>query len=176
MKFLIALLFAFSATASLHASILVEPLIGYNFNFNLGPTKGAGLSYGGRLGFQSDGGVQIGADYLKSSLNMEDDTFYDDKLEMSEMGAFIGYKTDIFKVYLALVFSSSGSTTLVGGEKMTMDEGSAKKIGVGFTGFKYVHINLEFKSGKFNNIEALGLSGSDSYGSTMLSLSIPLTL
>jgi hypothetical protein len=173
---LLLLSLAFFLIGPLHASILVEPLVGYNFNFKLGSTKGAGLSYGGRLGYQSEGGFQIGADYLKSSLTMDDKNFYDDTLEMSETGAFLGYKTDIFKIYLGIVFSASGSTTLVGGEKMTLEEGSATKLGLGFTGFKYVHINLELKSGKYNKIEALGLSGSDGYASTLISLSIPLTL
>jgi hypothetical protein len=177
MKFFIALLFAFSATASLHASILVEPLIGYNLNTKFGDGGGKGMGYGGKLGYQSEGGLQIGVDYLKSSISMKDDDIYDANVDLTETSFFLGYKTDFFKIYGGLIFGAEAETKLIDGQKLTFENGGGQKIGLGFTGLKYIHINLEYRTGKFDQIKLSGEDvGSDKYSAVMLSLSIPLTL
>jgi hypothetical protein len=162
---------------SLQAAILVEPLIGQSFSSRIGDEGGSGLSYGAHLGYQSDGGFQVGLDYLKSSIQLKDETVWNNKIDMTETGAFIGYKTDIFKLYLGYIFSASADTKVIDGQKVAFEKGSGRKIGVGFTGFKYVHINLEYRYGKFDDIKLSGVSyGDDKYSSMLLSLSIPITL
>ena len=173
----LVLFLLFILPLSAKASILVEPLIGHNFGAKFGDLKASGLSYGGKLGFQSEGGFQIGAEYLKSTFKINDDEVFNNDLKMTEMGAFIGYKTDVFKIYVGLVFSAEGETEVVDGQKVTFEEGAGNKIGIGFTGLKYVHVNLEYRQGKFDEIKLSNVPvGSDKYSSLMLSLSIPLTL
>jgi len=76
---LVALTMGFSS--HLQAALLIEPVVGFNLGtkydlkydafpvFNDSYSGGSGVSYGGRLGYQQLG-LQLGLDYLKSSIDM----------------------------------------------------------------------------------------------------------
>lgn len=165
-------------TASLsQAAILVEPLIGYNLSGKLGENNTKGPGFGAHLGYQSQGGFQIGGSYLKSSVTMDDEEVFNEKVNLQELGAFLGYKGDLFKIYFGLILSAEGETEVIDGSEVTFEEGSGSKIGVGFTGLKYLHLNLEYRTGKFDEVKLNGTSfGSDKFSSLFLNVSLPLTL
>lgn len=172
----------FVTCPSSQAGILVEPILGYNtgakFEFpeesGEDVSGGKGLGYGARIGYQKIG-FQIGVDYLKSSLDMDDKNLKDD-VTLSEWAAFVGYEFPILlRVYAGYIFSANGETKLSSGEKYELLKGTGTKFGVGFTGLPFVDLNLEYRSGTFDEIKVLGIKakGPD-YSSVLLSVSLPM--
>lgn len=174
-----ALFFANTARADL----LIEPVVGYNFNavadFEDGErySGGTGPSYGGRLGYQNLG-LQLGVDYLKSSLDMDDNDF-DKNIEASEWGAFVGFKFPILlRVYAGYIFSATGDTEDSANNKYEFSKGSGYKAGIGFTGLPFVNINVEYRSGTFDEIKINGdeADGGANYQAIMIGLSLPFAI
>lgn len=185
MKFsiIIGLLFFLIAIPSAKADLLVEPLIGYNFaqmkyksTSDNESFSGSGVGYGGRLGFQKLG-LQLGLDYLNSSIHINNDAF-DSNVDTSEWAAFVGYEFPIFfRIYAGYIFSAIGEYKDESKNKVELSEGSGSKFGIGFTGLPLVAINLEYRTGKFDKFEVAGSEGNTEakYSSILLSLSVPLT-
>lgn len=165
-----------------NAGLLIEPLVGINYidyldiqeesNFE----AGNGVSYGGRLGYQSNG-LRVGIDYLDTSVDMADSEF-NRNLELEEWGAFIGYKFPIlFKAYAAYIFSAEGESRL---NSLTLDlkEGKGYKLGIGTTFIPFIDINLDYRKISFDPYEL----GSREIGEEadleafLLSVSLPLDL
>ncbi len=185
---LIILFFAISQTAQ--ASVLIEPLVGYNFSSkakiddddNQNAYSGAGGAFGGRLGYQKLG-FQLGVDYLHSSLDMDDKDF-DKNLTLNEWGGFVGFEFPILlRVYAGYIFSASGTSKFKDKnddiQELDLKSGSGTKFGIGFTGLPFLVINLEYRAGSVNEYK-LGDTNYDddkiTYSSYLMSLSIPINL
>ena len=155
-----------------HAGLLIEPVIGYNFTSKTSTSEknynaGDGLGYGGRLGFTSENGFQIGADYLKSEINMGSNDF-DKDISEEDLGAFLGYKFQrLFRVYGTYIFSATGDTK-ISEKNENLENGTGFKFGVGCTILPFLDVNLDYRKVGFNKDIAVD--------SMMLSLSLPINL
>ncbi len=183
---LVALTMGFSSHSQ--AALLIEPVVGFNLGtkydlkFDSFPvlndsfSGGSGVSYGGRLGYQQLG-LQLGLDYLKSSIDMNTSDLKEN-ISTSEWGGFIGYEFPILlRVYAGYIFSGTG-TTKDDGTKIEFNEGTGSKVGVGFTGLPFVDINLEYRQMKYPEM-TLGSTDTDTdttYSTIMLGLSLPFTI
>lgn len=187
MKRYLALLVLF-ITFQTQASILIEPLVGYQvagkaeFEGGDSYSGGMGPAFGGRLGYQNLG-FQIGVDYLNSTLDMDDKDFKDD-LKTGEWGAFVGFEFPIlFRVYAGYIFSISGETaardeTSGASLKTDLNGGSGYKAGLGFTLLPFLDINFEYRNITVDSWKIEGSKQDDDfkYGAYMLSLSLPFNL
>ena len=184
---LVALTLGF--TSQSQAALLIEPVVGFNigtkydFKFDSIPanndtiTGGSGASYGGRLGYQQLG-LQLGLDYLKSSIDMNDSSLKEN-ISTSEWGGFIGYEFPILlRAYAGYIFSGTGTTKATGNQKVEFNKGTGTKIGVGFTGLPFVDINLEYRRMNYSEmtIGSVDLDTDTTYSTIMLGLSLPFTI
>jgi hypothetical protein len=183
---LLALILGFSSYSQ--AALLIEPVVGYSLNTKFETaandiltesleTKGNGLSYGGRLGYQNLG-FQLGLDYLKSSLTI-DESGLEDSVSMSEWGAFVGFEFPVLlRVYAGYIFSATADAKETDGSKLEFTEGSGVKFGIGFTVLPFIDINVEYRKGTFGEFEMGGVkTGAETdYSSLMLGLSLPFTI
>lgn len=185
MKFaqLFILVLAFLMITPAKAGILIEPLVGFNANSKIDIEDGAdasggmGLGYGGRLGYQNYG-FQLGVDYLKSSIDMDDKNF-DKNVDMSEWAGFVGFKFPILvKVYAGYIFSATGETKNGVGAKQEFNDGTGMKLGVGTTLLPFLDLNFEYRSGTFSELKTAGVKADKDtdYSAYMLSVSLPFNL
>jgi hypothetical protein len=164
------LLLSYSAVSQ--AGLLIEPVLGYNFTSKASTVEknynaGDGVGYGGRLGFASGDGFQLGFDYLKSEINMSSGDFNKDIYE-EDLGGFVGYKFKrLFKVYGTYIFSASGNTK-INDRAESLDNGTGFKFGIGCTIIPLLDINLDYRKVGFNKDIAVD--------SMMLSVSVPINL
>ena len=177
---LLALAFGFSTHSQ--ASLLIEPVVGYNIGAKYDAeggenyTGGTGAAFGGRLGYQNLG-LQLGVDYLNSSLDMDDNDF-DKNVSLSEWAGFVGFEFPVLlRVYAGYIFSATG-TTKMSNANVDLIDGSGTKFGVGFTGLPFIDINVEYRTGAFGDYEISGTKvGKEvKYQSIMLGLSLPFTI
>jgi hypothetical protein len=170
-------------TNTARADLLIEPVLGYNFNTKLdfedgeNYSGGMGPSFGGRLGYQNLG-FQLGLDYLSSTIDVKDDDF-DKNLDTSEWAAFVGFKFPVLlRVYAGYIFSATGETEDASENEYEFSKGSGYKAGIGFTGLPFININVEYRAGTFDEIEVNGNEADTSadYQSIMLGLSVPFTI
>ncbi|MES2528295.1 MAG: outer membrane beta-barrel protein [Bdellovibrionota bacterium] len=179
------------------ADLLLEPVIGYSMGLK-GSVKegtisgtglkttedkfsgGSGPSFGGRVGYQKLG-LQVGLDYLHSSVNPSDKEFKSN-LDINEWAAFVGFEFPIlFRVYGAYIFSADGQGKYDTGtsfEKLTLKDGSGLKAGLGFTLLPFLDINLEYRRGTFGEWKAgsIKVDGDVDYSIYMIGLSLPFTI
>ena len=182
-QFVTASVLLIAVSQKANASILIEPVVGYTLSSNLvtdqiadSDTSGSGLSYGGRVGWQNLG-LQVGLDYLSSSIDLDDNDIKD-PLSMSEFAAFVGYEFPLFlRAYVGYIFSATGETKADDGTKLEFSEGSGMKAGVGFSLLALLDVNLEYRKGTFGELAFNGTdTGYDTdYSAYMLSFSLPFT-
>ena len=184
---LFLLILAFLVIKPASASLLIEPVVGYNMGSLEVDTTGVskekfnGTSYGGRLGYQNFG-FQLGLDYLASNLNIDDKDY--SKLSTGEWAGFVGFEFPILlRIYAGYIFSASGNTQYdnglgAGKQKIALEGGSGTKLGLGFTILPFLDINLEYRKVSFDDYKFAGLKVSDktSYDTVMLGLSLPFVL
>lgn len=184
---LLALVLGFSSYSQ--AALLIEPVIGYSFSkaetkdeTSGGVTidgdsyKGSGGSFGGRLGYQNFG-FQLGVDYLRSSIDIDDSDF-DQNLAISEWAGFVGFEFPVlFRAYAGYIFSATGESK-INDEKIEFTKGSGMKVGLGFTGLPFIDINFEYRKGKFGEFETVNETFDEgtSYEAFMIGLSLPLNI
>lgn len=197
-KFNLAVLFALSIffISPARAELLLEPVVGYSMglkgSFKEGSVSGGGTttenkfsggsgpSFGGRLGYQKLG-LQVGLDYLHSTINPSDKEFKSN-LNMNEWAAFVGFEFPIlFRVYAAYIFSADAEGKYDTGtsfEKLTLKDGSGLKAGLGFTLLPFLDINFEYRRGTFGEWKAgsTKVDGDVDYNIYMVGLSFPITL
>ena len=171
-KFILAVAaMAFLAFPQAQASILVEPLIGYNLATQFRDDNGgSGRAFGGRLGYQYLG-LQLGADYLNSTVDVDDAKDFNSE----DFGAFVGFQFPILlRVYAGYIFSSSGDYKLAGANVEAKD-GSGEKFGIGFTGLPFLNINFEYRNISYDKIGGAKPTGNGGdYQSYLVSVSLPL--
>ena len=178
---LLSLLLGFSSYSE--AALLVEPVVGFNLgskadisSFPDSYSGGSGMGFGGRIGYQNLG-FQLGVDYLNSNIDMNDDD-WDSNLKVSEWAGFVGFRFPVFfKVYAGYIFASSAETK-IGGADFDLSSGSGTKLGVGFTGLPFLDLNVEYRTGKFDEIKASGIDTgwTMDYSSILFSVSLPITI
>lgn len=157
------------------AALLVEPVLGYNLGTDLDidsdEYSGNGAAFGGRLGYQQLG-FQIGLDYLRSSLDMDDSDF-DENLTTSEWAGFVGFEFPILvRVYAGYIFSAKGESEN-NNVDLEFNDGTGTKLGVGFTGLPFVDINFEYRKVEFDEFKAGPFKTDADYQTYMVSLSLP---
>lgn len=167
---------------STQAGLLVEPVLGYSLgqqlDFSGGKNYdgGRGISYGGRLGYQT-GPFQIGADYLQSSIDMDSSDF-DENADITEWAAFVGMEFPILlRAYAGYIFSAEGETE-INNLNVDLEDGTGFKLGLGLTPLPFLDVNLEYRNGTFDEFKAGGLKVKKEvdYQAYMLSISLPFDL
>lgn len=170
------------------ADILIEPLIGYQLGTKVeidnsdSVSGGMGPAFGGRVGYQQLG-LQVGLDYLNSSVDMDNEDFKKD-LKTAEYAAFVGYEFPLlFKAYVGYIFSMSGETSIRDDDNgaalsTKLNGGSGFKAGVGFTLLPLLDINLEYRNVTVDDWKVLSFKMNEdlNYSAYTVSLSIPFTL
>lgn len=161
------------------ASILIEPVVGYNVisswenkDMTL-DAKGSGLAYGGRFGWQNLG-FQLGLDYLNSTIDLDDNDLKD-PVSMSEWALFAGFEFPVLlRAYAGYIFSANGETKDANNDKVEFSKGTGMKLGVGFTMLPFLDINLEYRKGTFTELND---SDTDTdYSAYMLGVSLPFNI
>lgn len=169
---------SFMASAS-HASLLIEPHIGYNVS----GTGESGLDvdysgpqYGARLGYQSFG-FMLGMDYTKGSGEYESKvggvTTKQD-YDTDDIGAFVGYEFPILlRVWGTYYFSSK--MELKGGGDYS---GDTKELGVGFTALPFLSLNLMYRLVNHDEVKGGGVTRNVDmdYKEIVVGVSLPFNL
>lgn len=177
---LILAITAFSSTV--HASLLIEPHIGYNLSGS-GTTSGVEYKYtnpefGLRLGGQYLG-FMAGFDYTTSAYTWEQSPGGDDKFDRGEFGVFVGYNFPILlRVWGAYYFTNTAEDTNATGRTPSgaKYEGSTKELGVGFTALPFLSLNLMFRNVVMDTKPA-GITSADiANNEIVLGVSLPFTL
>jgi len=184
-QFFIFFALVIAAIQASHAAILVEPVVGFTlankFEFNetsemeSGEIKGNGFAYGGRIGYQNMG-FQLGLDYLHSAVDVDEKDVKSD-VETSEWAAFAGFRFPILlRFYAGYIFSGTGEYKLESGSA-DLNNGTGYKVGVGWTLFPFLDLNLEYKKVNYDEFKAGGdKSKADIDNSSyLLSVSLPFT-
>lgn len=165
---------------------MLEPYVGYAFSGGGDDTTVTGPMAGLRTGLTFPLGLQVGAEYFRTSQNLEvDGSDTDVDYEQSGVGAFVGFDAPVLPIrFWGTYFFDSeveldpsiGIPGLFTLDKYT--EGSGYKVGVGFTGLPFLSINLEWQSIAYDAVEINGTSvditdGGD-FETILLSVSLPL--
>lgn len=156
----------------MHAGVLIEPYAGLNFadNFNVNGVdykhNNVPLSIGARAGF-SNLGVAAGLDVQKTyGVKLKNQG---NKFDAGDIGLFLAYKFPVLlRVYAAYIFSTDFKAS-----GAIYDEGSGTKLGVGFTGFPLINVNLEYKKTGYDKLN--GNTVNADFSTYLISVSLPLT-
>ena len=161
------------------AGLLLEPYLGYVSGTQKQTSKAnyTGSEVGARVGY-SFFGFAFGADYQMG--NYTDDSSPKDTITQGDFGAFVAFKFPVlFRVYATYVPSSELKLKYSGGSS-TLKDGTATKIGVGFTGLPFININLEMITAEYGKASTSGVSSTLSPKSKTsgyaLSISAPFDL
>lgn len=186
---LFILILAFLIIKPADAGVLLEPVLGYSFGKSETDLPGTnedkfkGSSYGARVGYQNLG-LQLGIDYLRSSVELDDNDFKEN-LSVNEFAGFVGFEFPVLiRVYAGYIFSANGETEADygagnGKEKVKFTDGTGMKAGIGFTGLPFVDINFEYRKGTFTEFKdrTNGKQSVDTdYNAFMIGVSLPFVL
>lgn len=185
---LFILVLAFLIIKPAQAGLLIEPVLGYNFGkIDAGDSeKFVGPAVGGRLGYQNLG-FQLGLDYLKSNVDVDDNS-YKEKVSADEFAGFVGFEFPILlRVYAGYIFSATGESKIranlndgngTQNYDLKLKDGTGTKFGVGFTGLPFVDINFEYRKGEFDSgkIGSANLAEKSKYEAFMIGVSLPFVL
>ncbi len=172
-KFAFLLTALFLAAPSAQAGVYIEPYLGYL----TGKTKGsestdhAGPNFGARLGY-SMLGLAFGAEYETAKLKLDSTPKSD--ITPTNIGAFVSYTFPILVRAYASYFPSAKAKLEVGTSSFEF-EGSAMKVGVGYTGLPFVVINFEMQTTSFDKLEGLSLSEDTKVTSYGVNVSLPFS-
>ena len=190
MKFaqLIILIFAFLMIKPTYAGLLIEPVVGYSMtkfeidNETSEEEKANGTSVGGRLGYQNFG-FQLGLDYLRSNLAVDNSDYKEDFVS-NEFAGFVGFEFPILlRVYAGYIFAATGETEAdyglgLGKTKVEVSGGSGMKVGLGFTVLPFLDLNVEYRRGTYTKlkIEDTKSDVDTDFNAIMFGISLPLVL
>lgn len=150
-------------TTTANASFLVEPHVGYiasggissynNLKFDY-----TGPQYGARLGVKYLG-VMGGFDYTRSSFSLKQTmnaapfTSGSGKQKQEELGIFVGYNAPVMlRAWIGYYFSTkmTQTETTTTGTNGDWLKGKTTEIGLGFTPFPVISINLVYRMLSFD--------------------------
>ncbi len=190
MKFaqLFILVLAFLVIKPAQAGLLLEPVLGYSMakfetdSPGSSEDKATGPSVGGRIGYQNLG-FQLGLDYLRSNLNVDDNNFKED-LVTNEFAGFIGFEFPILvRVYAAYIFAATAEADVdlglgAGKQSYELSDGNGMKLGVGFTVLPFLDINVEYRKGTYSEIKVGSLKSDDEtdFSAVMVGVSLPFVI
>lgn len=172
--------FSLFSTREASASAFVDPYLGYAFSGSLDNGSSSpsttGLIYGLRGGWEMLG-LMIGAEYMGGSDTYKDpSTSQNTTLTPMNLGVHVGYKFPIMLRVFGTYFLDSNPGWSVGGASGNY-KGSGYKLGVGYTGFPIVSVNLEYAHDTYNKITSGGttsdLSPNVNLNLYMLTVSVP---
>ncbi|MCT4641298.1 MAG: hypothetical protein N4A33_03305 [Bacteriovoracaceae bacterium] len=172
MKKLLLIMIVFSTFSSARAGILLEPYLGMHFNSEVSSNCANdcgfdGVGYGARVAW-TNLGLMIGANYQMSTYDVESSSNDGD---YSRLGVIVGYSFPImFRVWYEHILS--GNLDFDGGTKWEDHSGSV--IGLSYTGFPLVALNLEIGSTSFGEVN--GNSSDLDLDSYFLNISFPFNL
>ena len=154
---LFALFAALLVNQSAQASLLLEPYLGYvsgKTDDGTSKSNATGTGYGARVGY-SMMGFAVGADYMATS--MTDDRNPKNDLTSGDLGVFVSYKFPVLvRAYATYIPSPElkYSSNLGSG---SYKSGNVTKLGVGFTGFPIINVNLEYITGTYGKLSTGGV-------------------
>jgi len=162
-KFLLALIFTFSATAN--AGFMIEPYAGFALGGAFDqqatpPTTGeySGVQFGGRAGLTFMG-LMGGVSYnMATETDIEFKqltTTATNKATRSDLGLFVGYELPIMlrvwgTYYLDSKVEGSSNTGTTFIDSTETWKGSGYGLGVGFTFLPFVSLNLEYRNFEYD--------------------------
>ncbi len=176
---LFAVLAILSFNQTVHAGFLIEPYLGFVSGEQKQATtaKFTGTEYGARLGY-SMLGFAIGAEYAAGSFS--DDQTPKSDITMSDIGLFVAYNFPVLVRAYATYVPSSELKVNNSGLDSTLKSGNSMKLGVGFTGFPIINVNLEYISSSYSKIDttigAFDLDPKSTGTAFALSISAPFNL
>ncbi len=190
MKFvqLFILVLAFLVIQPAEAGLLLEPVVGYSMSkFEIdqpgsSQEKANGPSLGGRIGYQNLG-FQLGLDYLRSNLSVDENDFKED-LVTNEFAGFVGFEFPILlRVYAGYIFMASGESDIdlgagAGKQSFELNDGKGLKLGVGFTVLPFLDINVEYRKGTYSELK-IGSAKTDvdtDFSAVMVGVSLPFVI
>ena len=159
--FAVALMAAAAFTSnSAKARFLIEPHIGYNLNSSTvwgGMTNEyTGAEYGGRFGLQYLG-LMGGLNYTHSDFDVKstnDSGLTTTPYKRDEIGGFVGYKFPVLlRAWLGYNFSNKAKET--NGDYI---KGTSTELGLGFTGFPLISINLVYRMHSYDEVSDSGVT------------------
>ncbi len=173
-RILLAMTLVFSAVQA-HADVLFEPYLGYHMatisQTGAEDSKSKGVTLGARIGYETMG-FSIGGDYLTGMWKDDSDPAND--LTPNDLGVFVGYEFPIlvraYAVYVPkakMKFKNSAGSNDV--------EGNSIKIGIGYTGFPIIAINLEMIKSSYDKVDGVSLTNKIEASGYGLVISAPLT-
>ena len=161
------------------ASLLVEPYLGYHVgNETIGSPSTSvalnGVTFGGRVGFQKLG-FMAGGDLMTGSWNQAGtSTMASSTGTPTDLGVFAGYNFPVLiRVYGVYGLSSQFKSTQAGVNSTT--SGTDMKLGVGFTMFPLISINLEYITGTYTKTNAGPITPNTTTSLFGVTVSVPLT-
>ena len=169
------------------ADILIEPVVGYSWaqseaklEVPADPTQNNtakdalnGMSYGGRVGYQTLG-FQFGLDYLASKTESDGAD-----INTNAIAGFIGYEFPVlFRVYGGYVFSGVlTSDSDQSSQDFELSGAKGPKVGIGFSLLSFLDLNLEYRSIQYDEeklLDGAAILNAKS-NAVMLALSFPIT-
>ncbi len=169
-----------------HASLLLEPHLGYNISGSGDTGSGtslvkysySGVQLGGRVGYQLLG-LMTGVDYTRSSYTLEAkglSSTTNTDLDRSEIGVFVGYNFPILLRAWGTYYFNNTSTYPNGNEA----SGNTTELGVGFTGLPFVSLNLMVRMASFDELKSgtttSAISPKQDFTEVVVGVSLPFTL
>lgn len=154
-----------SSSVFAQGSYMIEPYLGYykgDFKRNSSYTDVDGFGYGARAGFVFTE-IQLGLDYMLGT--MEDNGTPKSSVKPELLGVFVGYKLPVLLRLFAVYFFNdkykSGTHVY---------EGNEIKLGLGFTTWPLINLNIEYTFGKLD--EDHGTTMGTSYKTNFFGLSL----
>jgi hypothetical protein len=120
-----------------------------------------------------------GLDYTASSYTWAQTPGGDDKFNRGEVGLFVGYNLPILlRFWGAYYFTNTAKDTDATGRTATgaKYEGNTKELGVGFTGFPFLSLNVMYRNIDITTKPSTITSADISNHEIVLGASLPFTL
>jgi hypothetical protein len=173
-RFTAAITLAFIFMPTSNASILVEPYLGFDtghWTAGTASSSMSGTTFGGRLGYQ-ELGFMAGLDYMTG--HWTDNATPSDTWTPSDLGLFVGFNFPVMlRVYGVYGISSRLSGSNSNGSNDI--KGSDLKLGVGFTMFPLISINVEYIAGTYTKDDSGTIKDNLSDKMLGVTVSLPLT-
>lgn len=155
------------------AGILVEPILGYGMgSYKEGADKGkmTGMQFGGRAGVGL-GPIILAADIMTGTNEIKPDGGIAADADMTSMGLTALFSPPVlpFRVWAGYAFDVEAKPE--GGGKL---EGTALKVGGGYSIIPFVSLNVEYIMTTFDKEDGVAMTDKMKANTVFVSLSVPL--